>query len=168
MIACIDVYYRGERGPAVAACVVFAAWTDAEPTAEYTVEIAEIEPYVPGEFYKRELPCIVAVLDDVAEPIDAIVVDGHVWLDPAETRAGLGAHLHAALGGDVPVVGVAKHRYHTTPSSAEVLRGDSETPLYVTAAGIDASDARRAVAAMHGDYRMPTLLKRADSLCRGR
>jgi deoxyribonuclease V len=36
----------------------------------------------------------------------------------------------------------------------------------VTAAGIDVEEAARHVAAMHGNYRVPTLLKRVDSACR--
>jgi deoxyribonuclease V len=49
-----------------------------------------------------------------------------------------------------------------------VLRGGSARPLYVTAAGLSADEAARRVRDMHGPYRIPTLLKRVDQLCRGR
>ena len=166
MFACVDVDYRSESGPAVAACVVFSAWHDSEPAAEYVITVDQIEPYVPGEFYRRELPCILAVLDQVAEALDAIVVDGHVWLDGEEQAKGLGAHLHAALDGAVPIIGVAKNRYHTSSSSAELRRGIGGTPLYVTAIGMSQSVALGDVASMHGPYRVPTLLRRVDALCR--
>jgi deoxyribonuclease V len=47
-----------------------------------------------------------------------------------------------------------------------VVRGGAR-PLHVTALGLDAADAAARVAAMHGPYRLPTLLKRADQLARG-
>src|SRR5262245_26211321 len=105
MIACVDVDYRADG--ALAALVGCRSWTDATPSLELTETIARVEPYEPGQFYKRELPCLLAVLRRVPEPIDLVVVDGFVWLGD-ESRPGLGAHLHCALGGSIPVVGVAK------------------------------------------------------------
>ena len=49
-----------------------------------------------------------------------------------------------------------------------VLRGGSERPLWVTAAGMDPREACARVREMHGAHRIPTLLKRVDALCRGR
>ena len=93
MIACVDVDYRNEN--AVAACVIFRQWTDAEPTNEYAVQVTQIAPYQPGQFYVRELPCLLTVLEQVTEPLSMIVVDGSVWLDDSH-RAGLGAKLYEA------------------------------------------------------------------------
>ena len=56
MIAILDVDYRDEK--AVAACVIANDWTDAQPAAEFVETILHVEPYVPGEFYCRELPCL--------------------------------------------------------------------------------------------------------------
>jgi deoxyribonuclease V len=47
-----------------------------------------------------------------------------------------------------------------------VQRGHSRRPLYVSAAGIDAETAARYIQDMHGTYRLPTLLRRVDQLCR--
>ena len=47
-----------------------------------------------------------------------------------------------------------------------VYRGISQTPLQVTAEGVSATEAAGWVASMHGDHRIPTLLKRADRLAR--
>ena len=60
MIAFLDVDYR-EVG-AVAAAVLAYDWTDSVPTAEITAFIPDVEEYVPGEFYRRELPCLQAAL----------------------------------------------------------------------------------------------------------
>jgi deoxyribonuclease V len=163
MLACIDVDYR-ERG-AVAACVLFDSWADGQSTAEVVKEIAHIEPYQPGQFYRRELPCLLAVLADVPELPTTIVVDGYVWL--AKGRPGLGAHLYEALGRRTPVIGVAKSPFIGAPAEP-VRRGGSQRPLYVSAAGMNRLIAAQLVQAMHGPYRLPTLLRRVDQLCRRR
>src|SRR4051812_26327014 len=97
--ACVDVDYRGDD--AVAACVTFRDWADAAPAGQLVQAIRGVEPYVPGEFYKRELPCLLAVLGRVADPVELVVIDGYVWLAD-EARPGLGAHLYEALGRRVP------------------------------------------------------------------
>ena len=164
MIACIDVGYHG-LGGARAACVTFNAWYDSEPTGEYTVEIAEIAPYVPGKFYLRELPCVQHVLGELACNPDLIVVDGYVWLDP-DGRKGLGAYVHEAFDATIPVIGIAKNRFRTASNAIKVLRGTSKDPLYVTAAGYDQELAAEHLQEMHGPNRIPTLLKRVDALSR--
>jgi deoxyribonuclease V len=161
MLACVDVHY-GE-GRAAAACLVFRRWEDALPAEEHVARVDAIAPYEPGAFYKRELPCLLAVLAKTAPP-EAVVIDGYVWL--AEGRPGLGAHLYDALGGKVAVVGVAKTAFAGSAHAAKVCRGQARRPVFVTAAGMDQADAARHVAAMHGPYRVPTLLKRVDRLAR--
>lgn len=161
---CVDVDYRDPD--AVAACVVFREWTDAEPTEQHLQNVQGIQPYVPGQFYLRELPCLLAVLQLVREPIEVVIVDSYVWLKD-ETHPGLGAHLYEALQRKVPVVGVAKTCFLSAELAVPVARGEeSKRPLYVTAAGMAAQEAALCVQRMHGPYRMPTLLKMVDSLCR--
>jgi deoxyribonuclease V len=82
MMAAVDVDYR-EKG-AVAACVGFHAWGDAAPALEVTESIAEVAEYEPGAFYKRELPCVLAVLGRLPSPPTLVVVDGYVWLGGEE------------------------------------------------------------------------------------
>jgi deoxyribonuclease V len=163
MIACVDVDYR-DAG-AVAACVLCRGWTDAHPAGELVERVAEVADYQPGAFYRRELPCLLSVLDKVAEPLETVVVDGYVWLHDQNTP-GLGARLYEALGRIIPVVGVAKTRFRSAGAARPLLRGDSQRPLYVTAAGLDSGTAAEHVRSMHGRYRIPTLLRRVDQLCR--
>jgi deoxyribonuclease V len=165
MIACVDVDYRASG--AVAACVLFRAWDDAQGASETVIPIARVEPYEPGKFYRRELPCLLAVLEAAGGTPDVVVVDGYVWLAD-EREPGLGAHLYRALGGRAAVVGVAKTRFVGAGVAREVLRGTSRLPLFVTAAGMDVDEAAAHVRTMHGPHRTPTLLKRVDQLCRGR
>jgi deoxyribonuclease V len=162
MLACLDVDYREDR--AVAACVLFRDWTDSSSAAEVVRTIERMEPYVPGQFFKRELPCLLAVLQSVPEPLDTVVIDGYVWLT-AERKPGLGGHLYEALGKTTPVIGVAKTNFAGAPARA-VLRGNSTRPLFVTAAGLDLDEAARKVQQLHGPFRLPMLLKRVDQLCR--
>ncbi|MGI4869805.1 MAG: endonuclease V [Janthinobacterium lividum] len=163
MLLALDVAYTADEGHAVA--LAFADWLAAVPTATYTATVAPIADYEPGAFYLRELPCLLAVLAqvDLAE-VDCIIVDGYVTLGD-EARPGLGQHLYEALGSRVPVVGVAKTPFAgVAPQVAPVLRGQSQNPLYVTSVGLPLAEAAAGVAAMHGDYRFPALLKQLDEL----
>lgn len=162
-LCCLDVDYRGDH--AVAACLVFDSWTAEREQDCLLARCAPLAPYEPGQFFRRELPCLLSVLERVDEPLAAIVVDGYVWLDGQGT-AGLGGHLYRALGQRIPVVGVAKRAYGDSAWAACVRRGRSGRPLYVTAAGMPLGEARRRVAQMHGKQRLPTLLRRVDRACR--
>ena len=162
MILAVDVDYRGDK--AVAAGVVFEKWSDKESIREIVVSVPEVKEYIPGRFYQRELPCIKALLKELDTEIECIIVDGYVYLG-SDDAPGLGAHLFKALEGSVTVIGVAKKPFKDTPKSAELLRGKSKRPLYVTAQGVDVAVAKQYIAKMHGKNRMPTLLKRVDQLC---
>ena len=164
MIACLDVQYHAAG--ATVACLVFQDWPDTQPAREFTLPVERVEPYESGQFYKRELPCLRAALDELRPAPEIIVIDGYVWLGD-ETHAGLGAHLYEALSRAVPVIGVAKTRFAGATAAREVCRGMSNTPLFVTAAGLAVEAAARNIQAMHGQFRLPTLLKRVDQLCRG-
>jgi len=105
MILATDVHYREEH--AVVSGILFEKWESDNPLQEISLKVNEINDYVPGQFYKRELPCIKALLD------------GMVNVD-----------------------------------------------IHYTAEGIDTETAKQYIRNMHGEYRIPTLLKRVDALCR--
>lgn len=162
MLAAIDVQYCDEK--AAAACVAFDDWTDAAPADRKTTIIDSVAPYVPGRFFERELPCLLAALNAFDITFDAIVIDGYVWL--ARERPGLGSHLFEELGAEVPVIGVAKTAFKDNDVAIPIRRGASAMPLYITAAGLDPEVAAHHVTSMHGPHRTPTLLKCVDRLCR--
>src|SRR5262249_59722862 len=91
--------------------------------------------YVPGQFYKRELPLLRAVIDGLPSRPSMLVIDGYVWLG-ATDAPGLGAHLFEELHAVTPIVGVAKTAYRNDTWSERVYRGVSRKPLYVTASGL--------------------------------
>jgi deoxyribonuclease V len=170
VIVAVDVDYRTTM--VVASAIGFDAWTDEHAAVEVVVTSdAPPAAYEPGQFYRRELPHVRSALALLVPPIEAILVDGYVWLagDAASTtpppRPGLGAHLYRALGEMIPVIGVAKTSF-AGATAVEVVRGTSARPLYVTAVGIDPQVAAEHVRSTHGEYRIPTLLKRTDQLAR--
>jgi deoxyribonuclease V len=163
MILAVDVQYL--ENSAKVAGVVFKNWADEESQQEYVSKIDGVADYESGNFFKRELPCIIKLITEHLLMPECIVVDGYVFLDGYFT-AGLGKHLYDMLDGKVAVVGIAKKQFKGIDSNFEVYRGDSRTPLYVTAVGIDIEQAKLNILKMHGAYRLPTLIKRVDQICR--
>lgn len=163
MILVVDVAYSEAGG--VAAGVLLESWSDISPSREIVVRIPHVEEYVPGEFFRRELPCIEAVLREVGEPLECVVIDGYAYLgDPP--RDGLGAALWNKLERKVPILGVAKSKYLGAPEETLLFRGGSNRPLFVTAAGMTTDEAKRRVLSMAGKHRLPDMLKHVDALAR--
>lgn len=154
-----------DNGNAGVGMLAFGGWLDAKAAWEATIAASNCGEYEPGAFFKRELPALTQALAQCPCKPDILVVDAYVFLDE-NGRPGLGYKLWEALGRTIPVVGVAKTKFMDAPSKWEVLRGESKSPLFVTAIGMELEQAKEAVASMHGEYRMPTLLKRVDQLAR--
>lgn len=112
-----DVHYFGDEY-ASAAAVLFQRYRDAETAGEYAGLIYGVSRYVSGQFYRRELPCILRLLEQFDETPDEMVIDGYVMLGD---RPGLGQYLFESFAGQIPVVGVAKSK-HRKSSAIEVLR----------------------------------------------
>lgn len=161
MIIAIDVHYRENIAKTVS--IEFEDWKASEPTKINMIELPETAEYVPGEFYKRELPCILEILKEVnLKEVELIIVDGHVVLDDNGKR-GLGAYLYEELKEKIPILGVAKKGFHSLEKLAiPITRGESKKPLHITCLGGDLSDLANKVKQMHGDFRIPTLLKILD------
>ncbi|HST86357.1 MAG TPA: endonuclease V [Kineosporiaceae bacterium] len=163
LFAATDVHYPSSGG--ARAAVVLARDARFETVVgEHVVDLDSVAEYQPGRFYLRELPALRAVLDQV-DGVSLLIVDGYVDLEPEGRRPGLGFHCHQAFG--LPVIGVAKTQFQGATQAAEVLRGDSLRPLYVTAAGLSVAAAADLVVKMSGPFRLPDALKRVDALARG-
>lgn len=160
----LDVYYRDDDSAKVAG-ILFQEWESDVIETTLVKEIPQVAPYEPGSFFKRELPCLLDLIHDIDRPLDVIVIDGFVTLGQ-DQHPGLGAHLFHQLNEQIPVIGVAKSRFADTPNENCISRGASQNPLYVTSLGIPLSEAKRKISTMHGEFRIPTLLKRVDQLCR--
>ncbi|MGB3206867.1 MAG: endonuclease V [Crinalium sp.] len=160
-IFAVDVDYR--QTYAAAAGVMFNNWEDSRPNSQSVIRVDEIAEYEPGYFYKRELPCLLKLLDELNSLPEYIIVDGYVYLDGIQ-QAGLGKHLYDAIEGKSIVIGVAKTRFKDISGEFEVFRSNSQRPLYVTAIGISNEAAKSLIEKMHGQYRIPTMLKIVDKL----
>jgi deoxyribonuclease V len=161
MLAAVDVYYKSDFAKAVG---ILFNWQDEDPLQLFEETMNGIAEYVPGEFYKRELPCILKLLKKITlENLEAIIVDGYVYLDDDKTY-GLGAHLWQALDGKIPVIGVAKTKFHNNSNTVyEIRRGKSNKPLFISAIGINCQDAANCVKKMAGINRIPDILKKLDT-----
>ncbi len=164
MLLAIDVHYL-EQSSAVVAGALFESWTSSEASQELCTKVLDVHEYIPGQFYLRELPCIMALLSELKELPDLIVIDGFVTLGE-EAKPGLGQYLYLELGERVPVVGVAKKAFKDTPEDTEVFRGESAKPLFVTSVGVPQESAKAWVKGMFGASRLPVLLRQVDRLCR--
>lgn len=161
MYLALDVHYKTNYAKSVG--VTFLSKDDETPQDVLIETLKDIEPYQPGEFYKRELPCLLEVISKVdINRIDYIIVDGHVYIDN-DSNYGLGGYLYQTLDHKVPIIGVAKRAFHANKQTViEVLRGTSNNPLHVSAIGLDVNTAAQFIKEMHGNHRHPTLLKTLD------
>ena len=166
-ILALDVDYRENDTTSVAytAGILFNDWLDDTAERILISKKEGIDAYTSGSFYKRELPCLLGFLSEHQLEPDYIIVDGFVYLDKDRT-AGLGKKLYDELNGKSIVIGVAKKPFKNIGDRHQIYRGDSRTPLYITAEGISTTEAKSLITSMHGRYRIPTLLKLADQQCR--
>ncbi|MCM0667219.1 endonuclease V [Flavobacterium tyrosinilyticum] len=163
MILAFDTYYFDQKAKTI--CLEFAEWNEDKNFKVHSEIIDNVEEYIPGEFYKRELPCILSLLKQIhLSTIEVIVVDGFVYLND-ENKYGLGGYLYEKLNKQIPIIGVAKTNFASIEKNKKALyRGESKKPLYITSIGIDLDEAYKKVESMAGEFRFPTLLKELDRL----
>ncbi len=162
-ILAVDVHYDNDR--AVVAGVAFDNWDDQAPRSCFVSSVGKVSGYTSGQFYRRELPCILQLIEEHNLRPEYILIDGYVYLD-GHSVPGLGRHLFDALHGKVKVIGVAKTPFGAITGEYRVFRGGSRKPLYVTCAGEQLAVARRLIVSMSGSHRCPDLLKHVDRLSR--
>ncbi len=162
-IAGLDVHYNDY---ARACCVVFEMGPVEKIVAEYCEIIDTVNEYIPGEFYKRELPCLLQVYQNVKEKVDIIIIDGFVQLGPG--KMGLGGRLFTALDKKIPVIGVAKTYFKGCTDYRCIYRGASRKPLYISSIGVDLEYSAALIKNLGGANRIPAVLKRVDQLTRNK
>ncbi|MCB9261900.1 MAG: endonuclease V [Flavobacteriales bacterium] len=154
----LDVGYHDDGALAVGLLM------DENEEKVYTKNIDSVQDYVPGEFYKRELPCLLEIINQVdLTRLKFIVIDGYVYLD-RDKKHGLGMYLHHILNETVPIIGVAKTPYKGSNFAEPVYRGESTNPLFITAVGVDVKVAAAFIKNLAGLYRIPDCLKKLDGL----
>lgn len=163
MILAFDTYYFGEKAYTV--CLEFESWESDSYINCYSEIKTGVKEYISGEFYKRELPCILSLLSKInLANVEYIIIDGFVYVDD-EGKLGLGGHLSESINFAIPVIGLAKTDFASIKMKKfSIIRGESTKPLYISAIGLDLENAANLVKSMHGDFRIPTLLKKLDVL----
>lgn len=161
MILAIDVYYFEKMAKTVG---VLFDWNDEIPKHVIVDKKDGVDDYIPGEFYKRELPCIESLLKKIdLSTIDAIIVDGYIYIDNS-LKYGLGGYLWELLDKKIPIIGVAKNSFYNNKSTVVPLfRGLSKKPLYISSVGYNLQDAVDKILTMKGEFRIPTILKTLDT-----
>lgn len=163
-IACFDVYYYTNY--AQAACIIFEIKPSERIISSHCAIEKSPRQYVPGQFYKRELPPLLKVYKNIEEKIDLIIIDGFVSL--ANGEKGLGAHFYHRLNKEIPLIGVAKTLFKGASDYVTIYRGLSSRPLYVSSIGTELDAAAQLIKNLKGDNRIPDILKRVDQLTRTR
>jgi len=162
MIFCFDTHYR--KGYAKTSVVGFKNWNSSEPSIETSNYLYQFSNYESGAFYKRELPCLLSIINKIKlEPAkDILIIDGYVLLSD-KGKLGLGGYLYHELQCEFPIIGVAKNDFFSLHKLKKLIyRGKSKKPLYVTSLGYDLQEASEKILSMHGEFRMPTMLKLVD------
>lgn len=143
--------------------ILFRHGTDTKSNSDTVITDYQnnIAPYQSGQFYRRELPCIMALLDKIDKidlsTISTIVIDGYVHL--ADGKIGLGGYLYHALDKTIPIIGVAKKEFSgNKPYLIEIICDQSKHPLYISAIGIPFENVVANINSVAGKYRMPDLL----------
>lgn len=162
----VDTYYYSDT-LALTVGVLFNRWTDDEPAEIISSICTEFSSYIPGEFYKRELPCVLGLLEKVdMDKIETIIVDGFLRLrfNDSTEKDGLGKKLFDSLNmPGLKVIGLAKSDFcRTDEISASLLRGSAVNPLWVQGIGLPDNVAAENIKMMSGKSRIPKLLKILD------
>lgn len=158
----LDVYYLEDKKIANGAMLFIK---DNKIVSEHTLAFEGVEEYVPKEFYKRELKVLIKLMSAIEISEDMlIIIDGYVYVKN-DYHPGLGYYLYEHLQRKCPIIGVAKSYLSETELVCKPIhRGNSTRPLYVSAVGMDLSEAAYLIQKMEGEYRIPTFLKRVDEL----
>ena len=162
----VDTYYYSDT-LALTVGVLFNRWTDDEPAEIISSICTKFSSYIPGEFYKRELPCVLGLLEKVdMDKIETIIVDGFLRLrfNDSTEKDGLGKKLFDRLNmPGLKVIGLAKSDFcRTDEISASLLRGSAVNPLWVQGIGLPDNVAAENIKMMSGKSRIPKLLKILD------
>ncbi len=172
----IDAYYVGNTCHVVGG--IFNKWRDEHVSKFIYADIKVDSEYIPGEFYKRELPGILKLLEQIdLNEFDTIIVDGYVYLydenepDGRMYKSGLGKMLHYVIRDSYPkikIIGIAKTLYGDKPNLyGKCYRGLSSKPLFITTDDLYYTlKSKRLIGyiqRMAGNYRIPTIIKEVDT-----
>lgn len=162
MILALDVHYKKNTAKIVG---LLFNWEDLEPKEVIVDYINEVKDYISGEFYKRELPCLMRIIEKIdLKSIEIVVIDGYIYIND-NYALGLGGKLYEELDKKIPVIGVAKTPFFKNKKTVEeIKRGKSKNSLYISSIGFNLEEASKKIKNMAGEFRIPNILKKLDVL----
>lgn len=119
LVAGVDMGFE-EGGRVARAAAVLLSFPDLLPVDHAVARAPTSFPYVPGLLAFRELPAILAALEQLGRPADLILCDGHGRIHPR--RFGLACHLGLVTG--LPTIGVGKSHFLGAYDPPGEARGD--------------------------------------------
>ena len=122
-VAGVDVGFK-DHGKLTHAAVAVLEFPSLEMHTSTIATVPTGFPYIPGLLSFREIPAIIAALEDLEGLPDLILCDGQGYAHPR--RFGLACHLGVITG--IPTIGVAKTRLVGTYDRVPQSRG-GWTPL---------------------------------------
>jgi deoxyribonuclease V len=117
-VAGIDVGFE-EGGALTRAAVAVLSFPALEPVDAATARLPTSFPYVPGLLSFREVPAVVAALQQLGTTPDLLLYDGQGIAHPRR----LGIASHVGLLTDLPAIGVAKTRLIGSHKEVPNVRG---------------------------------------------
>lgn len=173
-VLAIDAYYYG-KNDCYTVGIIFDNFKSSEVEKEFSTHIRKFAKYIPGSFWKRELPGILSIIRKVnMDEIGTIIVDGYCWLNDSNSiipRKGIGQVLYETIRTrfpDIHIIGIAKSLFgvYSPDIYTRAMRGKSIRPLYITVAGNNNVTERKKAAFklihMKGRCRIPDLLEFLD------
>jgi deoxyribonuclease V len=181
-VAGVDVGFEA-AGKITRAAVVTLSFPDLQPLQQAVARVCTCFPYVPGLLSFREIPALLAALEQLDPLPDLLLCDGQGLAHPR--RFGVACHLGVVT--DIPSIGVAKSRLigtHQEPSPEKgcwtplmdgderigaVLRTRNDVrPLYISSGHrISLETAISHVLACTPKYRLPETTRQAHKLASG-
>ena len=171
-ILAVDTFYYEERAKTVG--VLFNDWSDSEPEEIISSWSFDFGPYIPGEFYLREMPPIIELLSKInMKEVGYLIVDGFLKVyDERKGKfdSGLGYRLMELLqpsNKDLVFIGIAKSDFGGTGRKWKIAeewnRGPKgSTPLWVQVEGMRMTDLMKCLKRMPGEFRLPDMLRILD------
>ena len=68
-LVAVDVHYDDDLDLACAAALWFPSWEAERPIDQRLHFVEGLEPYVPGRFFERELPCLLPLLEPLVDQV---------------------------------------------------------------------------------------------------
>ncbi|MCW1968987.1 MAG: endonuclease V [Anaerolineae bacterium] len=157
-----DVQYEQKIGYAAGIC--FQRLQSQSVDFVVTAILQPVAEYKPGEFYQRELPCLIELIKKLETLPKIIFIDGYVWLQ--NDQLALGGRLYEYLDRKVIVIGIAKSFLRIAGENISMYYKSSHRPIYISAAGLSLDDAMQCVKEMPYQGHLPLMMKYADIAAR--